>query len=80
MEKLRYLPTNDELWLSTLPEAERKRRQAAHKRPVEKVYYETARILLAKGLDPSNCDIFYTLEAFEEAKRRLGIAPDPLIS
>jgi hypothetical protein len=76
--KLRYLPTSEELWESTLPEAERKRRQAERKRPVDKIYFETARILLSRGLDPSNCDYFYCQEAFEEAKRRLG--PEPLIS
>ena len=55
--KLRFLPTNDELLDFNLPEAERKRRAVWRKRPDEKVYIETARILLAQGHDPSGCPI-----------------------
>jgi hypothetical protein len=71
--KLRYLPTNDELRELTLPPSKRGR-----KRPVEPVYLEATRILLAKGLNPSTCAIWYCREAYAEAKNRLG--PDPLIS
>ena len=78
MTKLRYLPTNDELLDFSLPEAERKRRAEWRKRPAERIYHETARILLARGLDPSTCHFFFCREAYEEARRRLG--PDPLIS
>jgi hypothetical protein len=78
MDKLRYLPTSDELWASTLPEEERKRWEAERKRPTERVYYEAAKILLARGLNPSTCHLYLCREAVVEAKRRLG--PDPLIS
>ncbi len=78
MSKLRYLPTSDELWLSTLSEEKRKKELAKRIRPIEEVYTLATKILLAQGLNPSTCDYYYCREAFDEAKRRLG--PAPLIS
>ncbi len=77
MSKLRYLPTNEELRLSTLTPEQRKRREMEDRRLIP-VYDETVRILLAKGLNPSSCPIWHCREAYAEAKRRLG--PDPLIT
>jgi hypothetical protein len=77
MERLRYLPTSEELRLSALTPVQRRRRELEEAR-LNRVYREAARILLSRGLIPSTCPMYYCYEAFAEAKRRLG--PDPLIS
>jgi hypothetical protein len=77
MPKLHYLPTTDELRERTLSAAQRKRRESEERR-LDRLYLETARILLARGINPSTCPMNYCYEAFAEAKK--NFEPDPLIS
>ena len=74
MPKLRYLPTSEELRLSTLTPAQRQQKEW-DERCRDRVIAETVRILLRRGHNPSTCEMCHCYEALADAKRRLGPAP-----